>query len=184
MRNNPIRYSDPSGHRLVDAFGNGGCSTSGYCPGSSTYNPPPPSGGGGGNNNGGNNNGDNAVGDGDDNCKGLECISDHYNDDDITFPAELPFETPPSSPNCVAEVIAGMVILEGATVITFGGVILLGGTFVIGGMTFGLSVPPSTPVIVVGITMELIAAGMYMIGTYMVIDGAQCAIPVNNPTGD
>lgn len=35
MQNNPIRYNDPSGHRLVEDYGNGGCSTSGYCPGSS-----------------------------------------------------------------------------------------------------------------------------------------------------
>ena len=36
MQNNPIRYSDPSGHRLVEDYGNGGCSTSGYCLGSSS----------------------------------------------------------------------------------------------------------------------------------------------------
>lgn len=35
VTNNPIRYTDPTGHRLVEDFGNGGCSTSGYCPGSS-----------------------------------------------------------------------------------------------------------------------------------------------------
>ena len=40
MQNNPIRYNDPTGHWLVEDSGNGGCSTSGYCPGSSTYNPP------------------------------------------------------------------------------------------------------------------------------------------------
>ena len=41
MQNNPIRYNDPSGHWLVEDYGNGGCSTSGYCPGSSdsTYTP-------------------------------------------------------------------------------------------------------------------------------------------------
>ena len=52
VTNNPIRYTDPTGHYLVEDYGNGGCSTSGYCPGSSTCTPPPP--GGGGNNNGGN----------------------------------------------------------------------------------------------------------------------------------
>lgn len=51
MRNNPIRYIDPSGHRLVEDYGNGGCSTSGYCPGSSgsTYIPTSTSGNPGGN---------------------------------------------------------------------------------------------------------------------------------------
>ena len=54
MQNNPIRYSDPSGHRLVEDFGNGGCSTSGYCPVSSTISNGPNSGGNAGRNNGGN----------------------------------------------------------------------------------------------------------------------------------
>jgi len=43
VQNNPVRYSDPSGHYLVEDYGNGGCSISGYCSGSSgsTYVPAP-----------------------------------------------------------------------------------------------------------------------------------------------
>ena len=41
VTNRPVNFNDPSGHRLVENEFGGGCSTSGYCPGSSgpTYQP-------------------------------------------------------------------------------------------------------------------------------------------------
>lgn len=63
---NPLRYTDPTGHYLVEDSGNGGCSTSGYCPGSSSSSGNTNTGGtggsGGGGNGGGNNGGNTGSG--------------------------------------------------------------------------------------------------------------------------
>jgi hypothetical protein len=87
--------------------------------------------------------------------------------------------------DCVGLAIATLLLVEGSSIVGFGGFILMGGTITISTMTFGLAAPPSTPVFLVGVAMEALAVGGYvLVGTVMIPKTVECINSGGLPKGE
>ena len=178
--NNPLRYTDPSGHSPA-----GPCSPGDNCDtdqGNGQGNNSDTDQGGGNGDSPGSTSGTDAGG-----CGGQGCDLGGNNDDDNSsddgsIEERMP-DGNPTAPHdaatnlncsdnngmggCLRKVIIIIEILEVSTVFTLVGVILQGGSITVLGLTFGFSAAPSTVAVVAGGVLELVALAGY---SYAVLD--------------